>query len=214
MVVSLVLILVTALSACAAKAARPDPRNVLFQDNFSQDSSGWPRLQASTGIRAYADHSYQISVTEPGTLLLANPGKDFPGDVSITVDARKTGGPDDNYIGILCHYQNADNYYMLSITSDGYSGVSMRKDGQDTLISPGLKFLKMAGIKKGNATNALRADCIGESLSLYANGKQVSQAYNKSLTGGDAGLAVRSGKIPGGAAVRFEHFTVTSPAQP
>ncbi len=130
------------------------------------------------------------------------------------MDARKIGGSDDNYIGILCHYQNPDNYYVLMVTSDGYSGIAMRKDGQDTLISPGLKFLKMDGIKKGSATNHIRADCIGEALTLYANGKQVSLAYDKSLTGGDTGLAVRSGRLEGGVDIRFNNFSVASPAQP
>jgi hypothetical protein len=100
------------------------------------------------------------------------------------------------------------------ITSDGYSGIAMRKDGQDTLISPGLKFLKMDGIKLGGSTNHIRADCVGEKLTLFANGKQVSLAYNKDLTGGDTGLAVRSGAVERDVNIRFDNFTVTSPTLP
>lgn len=126
----------------------------------------------------------------------------------------KVGGSDDNYYGILCHYQNPDNYYMLMLTSDGYSGIPMRKNGQDILISPGLQFLKMDGIQKGNATNHIRADCIGEALTLYTNGKKVSLASNNTLTAGDTGLAVKSGRLEGGVDIRFNNFRVTRPAQP
>ena len=210
----ILLMVVASLYACAGQPAAQDSKNVLFSDDFSQSSSGWTQLKNENGTIAYAKDYYYIFVNKPGTLLLATPGKSFQGDVSIEVDARKIGGSDDNYFGILCHYQNPDNYYLLMVTSDGYSGIAMHKDGQDTLISPGLKFLKMDGIKKGNANNHLRADCVGEALTLYGNGKQVSLAYNNLLTGGDAGLAVRSGRLEGGVDIRFNNFSVASPTQP
>jgi hypothetical protein len=210
----IVLTLAISLYACASKPAAADTRKVLFSDDFSQSSSGWTQQKDDSGTIEYGDNNYHILVNKPGTLLLANPGKSFQGDVSIEVDARKTGGSNDNYFGILCHYVDPDNYYLLMITSDGFSGIAMRKDGHDSLISPGLTFLKMDGIKKGNATNHMRADCIGEALTLYANGKQVSLAYNNSLTGGDSGLAVRSGKLVGGADILFDNFRVYSPTQP
>jgi hypothetical protein len=205
---------VATLYACASQPAAPDTQKALFFDNFSQSSSGWTQLKNDQGTIEYVNNYYRMFVNKPSTLLLATPGKSFLGDVSIEVDARKIGGSDDNYIGVLCHYQNPDNYYMLIVTSDGYSGIAMRKDGQDAMISPGLKFLKMDGIKKGNATNHIRADCIGEALTLYANGKQVSLAYDKSLTGGDVGLAVRSDNLEGGVDIRFNNFAVYSPTQP
>ena len=210
----IVLMALAFLCACAGRPAAPDAKNVLFLDDFSQSNSGWTQQKNDSGTIEYANAYFHILVNKPATLLLANPGKSFQGDVSIEVDARKLDGSDDNYIGVLCHYQNPDNYYMLMVTSDGYSGIAMRKDGQDTLISPGLKFLKMDGIKTGNATNHIRADCVGERLTLFANGKQVSLAYDQSLTGGDAGLAVRSGKLEGVVDIRFNNFRVTRPTQP
>jgi len=210
----ILLTLAAALVGCSSKPAAADAGNILFADDFSQSSSGWTQSKNDSGTLEYVNSYYHILVNKPGSLLLANPGRSFQGDVSIEVDARKIGGSDDNYFGILCHYQNPDNYYVLMVTSDGYSGIGMRKDGKDTLISPGLKFLKMNGIKKGSATNHIRADCIGEALTLYANGKQVSQAYDNSLTGGDAGLAVRSGRLEGGTDIRFNNFSVSSPTRP
>lgn len=213
-VIPLIMTLVASLFACTGFPATPDNTNTLFSDNFSNSGTGWTQLKNDSGTIEYNNNSYQISVNKPSTLLLATPGKSFDGDVSIDVEARKTAGSNDNYFGILCHYQNPQNYYLLMITSDGYSGIAMRKDGQDTLISPGLKFLKMDGIKLGGSTNHIRADCVGEKLTLFANGKQVSLAYNKALTGGDTGLAVRSGAVERDVNIRFDNFTVTSPTLP
>ncbi len=214
LIVSMALVLSTFLNACAATPATPNTQNALFFDDFSQTASGWTQLSNDSGSMKYANDQYLITVSKPATLLLATPGKTFQGDVSIEVDARKIEGSDDNYIGVLCHYHDPNNYYMLLVTSDGYSGIAMRKDGEDTLISPGLKFLKMDGIKTGNKTNHIRADCIGESLTLYANGQQVSLAYNNELTGGDTGLAVRSSVVEGTMEVQFDNFVVNKPLQP
>jgi hypothetical protein len=210
----ILLFVLASLYACAAQPTPSGNQKSLFFDNFSSNSSGWTQLQDDNGKLAYQQNAYDILINKPSTLLIANPGKTFQGDITVEVDARKTGGSDDNYIGILCHYQDPDNYYLLMITSDGYSGIAMRKDGMDSLISPGLKFLQMDGIKKGKATNHIRADCIGEALTLYANGKQVSLAFNNSLTGGDTGLAVRSSRLEGGAEIRFDNFSVSTPSQP
>jgi hypothetical protein len=202
------------LSACAGATPPPGAQNAAFFDDFSNSSSGWTQVVDENGTIGYGKDYYHISVNQPGMLLLANPGKSFSGDVSIEVDARKISGSDDNYFGVLCHYQNPDNYYALMITSDGYAGIAMRQDGQDILISPGLKFLKMDGINTGNKVNHIRADCIGETLTLFANGKQVSLAYNNNLSGGDTGLVVRSGRLEGGVDIRFNNFIVTVPDEP
>ena len=202
------------LSACAGATPAPQAQNAAFFDDFSHSSSGWTQVVNENGTIGYGKDYYHISVNQPGMLLLANPGKSFPGDVSIEVDARKISGSDDNYFGVLCHYQNPDNYYALMITSDGYAGIAMRQDGQDILISPGLKFLKMDGINTGNKVNHIRADCIGETLTLFANGKQVSLAYNNNLSGGDTGLVVRSGRLEGSVDIRFNNFIVTVPDAP
>jgi hypothetical protein len=202
------------LAACGSKAQTSAPVNALYFDNFDSSSSGWSTFNTADGVGEYADGSYRIQVDKAGTLLVANPGKDFNGDVSIEVDARRLAGPEDNYYGVVCHYKDPNNYYLFMITSDGFAGISMRKAGVDKLISPGLKFLQMDGIKGGKAVNHIRVDCIGETLTLFANGKQVNLAYDHSLTGGDVGVAVRSGRLEGGTEISFDDFTVMPVGQP
>jgi len=206
---ALALILVIIVSACSVAPATPT--NTLFFDDFSLTDSGWSQIQNDSGTAGYTRGQFHFSIVPKDTVLISNPGKSFPGDVSIDVDARKAGGPLVSYLGVLCHYQNANNYYMFLITTDGYAAIVMNKDGVLSIISPNLKFLKMDGIKTGTASNHIRATCIGEALTLFANGKQVSLAYDSSLTGGDVGLAVRSGRFQGGAEINFDNFLVTQP---
>lgn len=213
LLITAVLIAVS-MTACNGKpAGGTAPAGALYFDNFSSASSGWTRIQNDQGTSDYANGYFHILINKAATLLIANPGKSFDGDVSIQVDAKKIGGSDDNFFGVVCHYHDPDNYYLFMITSDGFAGIAMRKGGVDKLISPGLKFLKMDGIKKGKATNHIQADCIGEKLVLYANGKQVNAAFDQSLTGGDVGVAVRSGSLEGGTDISFDNFMVLKPAQ-
>jgi hypothetical protein len=202
------------MTACNGSAQTSAPANSIYFDNFSNAASGWTRTQNETGLSDYAKGYFHIQVNTKSSQIIANPGKTFDGDISIEVDARKLDGSDDNYIGVICRYQDPDNYYLFMITSDGYTAIAMRKAGVDSLISPALKFLKIDGIKSGKRTNHLRVDCIGEKLVLYANGKQINQAYDSSITGKGVGLAVRSSKLEGGSDISFDNFTVFPVAQP
>ena len=212
--VPLVLILAAALFGCTGKPATPDKKNALFFDNFSQTNSSWTKLQDATGTMGYENNHYHILVNSINTMLIATTGKSFQDDVSIEVDARKIGGSDNNYFGVVCRYQNPDNYYMFLITSDGLSGILMNKNGVLSMISPGGNWLKMTGIKSGSATNHIRVDCIGDSLTIYANGKQVSDSYDHTFVGGDAGLVARSSRLEGGVDIQFDNFIVNKPIQP
>jgi hypothetical protein len=202
------------LTGCNIQPGEATSANTLFFDDFSNSKSGWSLSNNELGSLGYTGNSYHIAINQPDTFLMSNPGKNFPGDVSVTVDVRIVSGSNNNYYGILCHYIDPDDYYLFLVTGDGYTGIVKRRSGLETLISPGGKFLKMDGIKDGKGTNQLRTDCIGEQLTLYANGKQVSLAYDHSLSGGDVGLAARTGRLEGGVEVRFDNFTVYNPVEP
>jgi len=208
--VILSLVLLASTFACSASKVPP---GALYFDNFSANTSGWTVLQNEDGSIRYADNHYRITVEKADTELIAEAGQTFQDDVRIEVDARKVGGPDVNYLGVICRYQDPDNYYLFLITTDGYSGIVMRQNGGLRMISPGVEFLKMEGIKLGEKTNHLRVNCVGETLALYANGTQVSLAFDHTVVGGDVGLMARSSRFEGGTDIEFDNFAVDDPAQ-
>ena len=65
-------------------------------------------------------------------------------------------------------------------------------------------------VKQGSATNHLRGDCVGSTLTLYVNGQQVSTVNDTSFTSGDIGLTVGTFDDPN-AAVTFDNFIVFKP---
>jgi len=67
-----------------------------------------------------------------------------------------------------------------------------------------------SSINLGAATNHLRADCIGNTLTLYVNGSQGASATDSSVSGGDVGLVARTFEVDG-TDIMFDNFVVYKP---
>ena len=169
----------------AEKNYRTD--NILFQDDFSNPDSGWDRQNYAVGSTNYAEDGYLISITAPDQILWANPGQAFK-DVSMTVDSVWLDGGEDNNLGIICRYQDVENFYALVISSDGYYGIRRALSGNDTISFLGNGSMLQSDVINMNGRNQLRADCIGSTLSLYVNGELLMQVEDNALAYGDVGL--------------------------
>jgi hypothetical protein len=179
-----------------------------FEDDFSKTDSGWDRVNNEDGITDYDNGGYRIKVLTADTELWANPGMNYS-DVRIEVDAIRQSGPEDNDYGVICRYQDSDNFYYLLVTSDGYYGIMKVKDGEMTLLS-GEEFGTTDQINSGNATNHLRADCIGETLTLYVNGQKLDSQTDSDFPFGDVGLIAGTYTEPG-TDIYFDNFKVFVP---
>ena len=185
--------------------------SVLFQDDFSNPSSGWDQTTVTDGTTDYANGGYRILVNTAKLSMFANPGQTLPNDVRIEVDATKSAGPDTNGFGIICRYADVNNFYKFIVTSDGYAGISKVSSTDVTVLSaPDGKLQMVNNINKGTASNHIRADCIGSTLTLYVNGNQVATASDSSLSGGDTGLFAQTYDT-GGVDILFHDFKVYAP---
>ncbi len=201
-------LLASILGACRWLEISVPPGEVLFQDNFSHSASGWDRYQDATYVADYVDDGYHIRVSQPDTDAWSTPNLEFD-NVRIEVDAAKVAGPDDNVYGILCRYQGPEDYYFFMISSDGYAGIGVNKDGRRQLLS-GDSMLPSEAVRRGEAPNHLRADCIGYVLALYVNGVQIAEVRAAEWSRGDVGIIAGTYETPG-AEIRFDNFSVVQP---
>lgn len=205
----MIAMLVLAALACGSDTpSEPLPAGVLFQDDFSDTSSGWDRVDVDDGITDYVDGVYRILVNTPSTDVWANPGLDFT-DTVVEVEATKVGGPDDNDFGVICRYQNESNFYFFIISSDGYYGLGKVVDGEQILIGEE-ELMPSDDIQLGNVTNMIKADCVGSTLALYANGAQLASVQDASFTSGDVGLMAGTFS-ESGTDIHFDNFVVREP---
>lgn len=194
--------------SCSSLEPRVESGDVLFQDDFSRTSSGWDRYHDDTYISDYIDDAYYFNIFTPETNVWSRPHLDFA-DIRIQVAATKVGGPDDNVFGVLCRYQDALNFYFFLISSDGFSGIGMFKNGEEKLITDE-SMLPSETISQGSATNIIQAECIGDQLRLYVNGGLTLQAKASEWSRGDVGLIAGTYDQPG-TEIRFEKFSVIQP---
>ena len=187
----------------------PDASGILFQDDFSSTSSGWTDLyRDDTGMTDYDQGGFRIQVLESNFDYWANPGLYFT-DTVIEVDAAKIDGPEDNDFGLICRYSNLENFYFLILTSDGYYGIGKYTDGEQQLINTE-ELGQTDKILPGNATNQIKAECVGSTLRLYANGSLVHEVSDTDHTAGDVGVIAGTFDEPG-TDILFDNFVVTTP---
>ena len=184
--------------------------NILYQDNFSDSNSGWTHRQNANSTMDYVKGGYHINITKSDLMAISIANHYFQSDVSIEVDATKTAGPDDNFIGVICRFQDENNFYFFAISSDGYAGIAMYKDSTMSILS-GSSFESSTAVNQGAATNHIRADCISDTLTLYVNAVPVYSITDKTFdSGGDAGLLARANSTSG-VDILFSHFLVSRP---
>lgn len=204
--------------ACQAASALQNPSEtqpsvstavILFQDDFSDPGSGWDDYEDSEGITGYRDGGYRILINKTNWYYWATPGKTYS-DVIIDVDAAKIGGPDNNEFGVICRYVDSDNFYILSISSDGYYGVSKFYEGELYPIGMEKMLFNDKVIRLGSADNHIKASCIGESLTLEVNGQVLADVKDSDLSSGDVGLIASTFEEPG-TDILFDNFVVSRP---
>lgn len=207
-IVFLSLIFVSSCSALPTQTPQTlSPGSVLFQDDFASVTTGWDRMLVNEGVMDYDGGGYRMMVNALQTNFWSTPSKNFT-DVRLEVDAGKLAGPDENRIGLLCRF-NGKDYYFFIITSDGFYGVGLFKDGQAVLLGQS-EMLSSSNINKGLAINHLRADCAGQTLTFYVNGFQIAQAQDATLTSGDVGIIAGTFATPG-VDIIFDNFVVLQP---
>lgn len=180
----------------------------LFSDDFFQPNSGWRRASDEHGSANYLNGYYQIAVNTAKYQVWASPKLTFV-DAIIEVDAVKAAGNDDNLFGITCRMKTNQEFYAFLVSADGYYGIYKHTNEKFQLLGQNAMSPTEA-ILQGNQMNHLRADCIGNTLSLSVNGVKVAETQDDQFTVGDVGLIAGALSDPG-VDVHFDNFTVFKP---
>ena len=212
----ILLLLLAGLSACLPDNIQgPDPCNeggTLLNDDFDQTKDcGWVLFNGRGVTEVIEEGVLRISNSLSGELAWTNADRNFD-DLIINVQARQVSGPDDNAYGIICRYQNEENFYVFLISGDGHYAIGKYQSG-----SPQILYLTGEGqyvfsdaINQGAASNDIRASCIGNELSLAVNGIPLDNVTDPTFVTGDIGLGASTFQ-PGTAVIEFYSIRVIAP---
>ena len=202
------------LSACGLETFAADrlpwvgDAPVLFMDDFSYKSGGWATHSDSSSFSGYDQGGFRLSTTIPNYQFWSVPGLNFQ-NVLIHTKARRLSGPDNNLYGVICRYQNPQNFYALVIGSDRYYGIFKMLEGEFNLVGrPSMDFSEV--IKTGEGVNEIHALCQRDQLALIVNGSKLIEVRDASLASGDVGMIAGNFDEPG-INVLFDNFIVVKP---
>jgi hypothetical protein len=163
---------------------------VLVHDTFATKKNNWEQSSDDKYTLAYVKGGYRIFVnTQDGGQASWIDGN-FK-DLNIEVDVKYTAGPDDGRFGLICRAQDKVGFYGFETSPDGsYSIQKYDADGNSEALAEG--SLDPATMDATEPVH-LRGDCIGQTLTLYINGKPLLRATDSSYTKGGVGLIARTG---------------------
>lgn len=209
-------LLIAGLAACGAAETEPDACNalpdVLFFDDFNgEQECGWALYNRGGQSAAIENAAMRITVSQRGQLWWTNPGRDFD-DVVIRAEARQVAGPNDNAYGLICRYQNEENFYVFLVSGDGYYAIGKYQSGSGDVVylTESGQFLQSEVINQGVASNELRVSCVGNQLSLDVNGVPLLTVTDPTFVTGDIGLAASTLQAEMGV-IEFDNVQVTLP---
>jgi hypothetical protein len=209
-----VLLLVTA--ACGAGESEPDAcdnlPDIMFIDDFNGEfDCGWATYNRGGGIASIENSAMQLTVSQPGQIWWTNPSRNFD-DVVIRVEARQVSGPNDNAYGIICRYQNEENFYVFLISGDGYYAIGKYQTGNENVVylTENGQFQPSDAINTGIASNEMEVSCIGNELSLAVNGAPLVSVSDPTFVTGDIGLAASTLQAATGV-IEFDNVQVATP---
>lgn len=156
--------------------------------------------------RVYFDgEQMYVRASAPGRPLLhlADRGEAVA-DVSLRVRAEWVSGARDYGLGFVCRYENAKNYYLLSVLSGGRYNIVKYANGQGRSLTGGIQ----TGTGATEGANDIYAKCTGDgptNLTLTVNGRALPTVRDEDGLGSGI-VGVRVGSSESFVVVRFERF--------
>ncbi|HEX9029480.1 MAG TPA: S1C family serine protease [Anaerolineales bacterium] len=181
-----------------------------FSTQF-ENTDGWYTfaIPKSDNYKASVDHSkLYVEVDDNNSNVYAMYNLDLvPSDVRIDADVETVAGPNRNNISVVCR-ASQDGWYEFSINSGGLWYIWKYANGQyGDPLGQGASY----AINLQKSKNTITATCIGDALTLYANGTKLGTAHDHSFTGGgQVGLSVSTFDISG-AGVDISSFIASVP---
>jgi hypothetical protein len=129
-------------------------------------------------------------------------------DLVISVQARQLAGPPKSEMGIICRWQDKDNYVVAALRLDGKVSLWRKAAGTDERWQDWTSMA--APLSTELEWHTLRLTCQGSQILFAVDGTQVATAEDPAP--GSGSLALMAGLLqPGELTVAFDGLEVSRP---
>lgn len=184
-------------------------QEVLFSDNFSDESSGWATFSDREGGVFYQDGWLHVKDYPYYKLATWTSPSQYFTDLILDVDTKLVDGTDSNWHVVCFRLKDDYNYYGFHISADGWYYINKVVDQQETIL---IQPVRSAYIRQGkDVNNHIHIECIGSNLNFSINDHKLREVADSTFGGGDIGLAAGALKGPS-TEVAFDNLVITKPS--
>lgn len=207
-----IVLLTLTLPACSMVAEREAPTGtpagplLLYEDDFSDETSGWLEATDAQASQGYRDGKFLFKVQALDLFVWDNAGGNWQ-DFVLKVKARQVSGDPENSYGVLVRYVDDGNFYRFDLTGDGYYAAFKLENEEWNTVAD---WQASAHIKPQGGVNLIKIVCRGAKMILYANGQELLGLEDSSFERGDAGLFASTFANPDDE-VEFDDLEVWKP---
>jgi S1-C subfamily serine protease len=193
------------ITAELPEADLPAGSTAIAEDDFSDKNTEWPEGSNSDEAYYYKNDRYYIEVKKSDYTVPITFGKKLT-DVLIQIDTRVERSSNDGDYGVICRYQDNQNFYMFEITQDGYYAIYKLYRGDWYPLIEYTYSDMLVNLQDAQFNTA----CIGSTLTLAVNGKLLGEITDYSIGSGDFGFFAGTFDT-GNNIISFDNLIVSQP---
>lgn len=179
------------------------PETLGLIEPFYDRSGGWIEEDDGDSRFWIEEGEYHTLVRIADTYTLPHPGNRYR-DFSLRAAARQVSDRRALY-GLIFRYQDADNYYRFVIYGEGLYSMTKRMSAQWVDI---VEWTFSPAINQGQAENTLRVACVGDEITAWVNGEELTSVRDASFEEGYVGVTV--GGWEPGVHVAFDSIVLSA----
>jgi len=179
---------------------------VSYSDDFDVSNKGnWTEFAGEDVLTQWQDGRFAFDAYATSITAISTTNELNLDDVVVQADVYRMDDMLGNDMGLVCRYQDTDNYYSLSFGNDDYVAIYKNVDGNWESL-----FNEFVDIDLSAEYHKVTVSCIGTELSLYVDDQLLVSVSDGDLLTGDVGLLVGTYEdVP--IMLAFDNFVVYKP---
>lgn len=193
-------------ATATAQAEASEEFILVYEDDFSDPSSGWDDAFDRYTTKQYGNNKYYIDISTSNLVAWGLANRNVA-DFRLEVDAAQEAGPNNNGYGVLFRLEDRDNFYRFDISGDGFFLLSKFKAGEWVTLVP---WTASSDINVGPAANRLAVEAVGGRISVYCNDALLAEVEDDAFVEGNFGFFASTFSDPN-LTISFDNIALWTP---